>query len=255
MCLVFLAYEHHPHYRLIVAANRDEYFSRPSAPAQYWSDHPQVLAGRDLQQLGTWMGITLDGRFTALTNYRDPRRHCPNPLSRGHLTGDFLCGTQSPTEYLAAVSSQAQQYNGFNLLVGDKQSLWYFSNVQQQVLPMAPGIHGLSNHLLDTPWPKLEQGRQQLALCLTQAHINEQDLWNILTNRQKPDDGRLPKTGVGLEWERTLSSAFVESPDYGTRSSTILLVGYNDSVRFVERVYHSSLSAYQEVSYEFQIKT
>lgn len=255
MCLVFFAYQHHPQYSLIVAANRDEYYSRPSAPAQYWSDHPQVLAGRDLKELGTWMGITMDGRFAALTNYRDPRRQSDNSLSRGHLTGSFLCGQQSPTEYLESVASQAQQYNGFNLLVGDKQSLWYFSNVQGQVLQIPPGIHGLSNHLLNTPWPKLEQGRQQLAQCLAQADISENDLWAILTSRQKPIDDKLPVTGVGLEWERTLSSPFVESPEYGTRSSTILLVGYDDSVRFVERVYHSSLHSWQEVSYEFQIRT
>ena len=255
MCLVFFANQHHPQYRLIVAANRDEYFSRPSAPAQYWSDHPQVLAGRDLKEFGTWMGITIDGRFAALTNYRDPRRHSASALSRGHLTGGFLCGKQSPTDYLIAVANQAQQYNGFNLIVGDKQSLWYFSNVQEQLLKIPPGIHGLSNHLLDTPWPKLEQGRQQLAQCLNQTDVKISNLWDILTSCQKPDDDKLPQTGVGLEWERTLSSAFVRSPEYGTRSSTILLVGYNDSVKFIERIYHTSLSSWQESSYEFQIRT
>jgi len=255
MCLVFLAYQHHPHYRLIVAANRDEYFTRPSAPAHYWSDHPQILAGRDLQELGTWMGITTDGRFAGLTNYRDPRRHVTTPLSRGHLTAGFLQDKQSPTEYLNSITRQTQQYNGFNLLVGDQQSLWYFSNVQGQLLPITPGVHGLSNHLLNTPWPKLELGRQQLVQFLTKNDVIEEDLWSILTSRQKPADDQLPKTGVGLDWERTLSSPFVESPDYGTRSSTILLVGYNHMVRFVERVYHPSLSSWQEVSYEFQIKT
>lgn len=255
MCLILFAYQHHPQYRLIVAANRDEYFSRPSSPIQYWSDHPQVLAGRDLKEFGTWMGITIDGRFAAITNYRDPRRYTSNPLSRGHLAGNFLCGKQSATDYLETVANQAHQYNGFNLLVGDKQSLWYFSNAHEQLLQIPPGVHGLSNHLLNTPWPKVEQGRQQLTQCLTQADVTANDLWDILTNRQKPYDDRLPKTGVSIEWERTLSSAFVESPEYGTRSSSILLVGYNDSVKFVERVYHTSLSSWQEISYEFQIET
>lgn len=255
MCLIFFANQNHPQYRLIVAANRDEYFSRPSAPAQYWTDHPQVLAGRDLKEFGTWMGITIDGRFAALTNYRDPRRHSANALSRGHLTSGFLCGKQSPNDYLISVTNQAQQYNGFNLIVGDKQSLWYFSNVQEQLLEIPPGIHGLSNHLLDTPWPKLERGRQQLAQCLIQTDIAVTDLWDILSDRQKPDDDKLPETGVGIEWERTLSSAFVKSPEYGTRSSTILLVGYDDSVKFIERIYNTSHGSWQESSYELQIKT
>ena len=254
MCLVLFAYQHHPKYSLVVAANRDEYFARPTAPAQYWPDYPQILAGRDLKELGTWMGITVHGQFSALTNYRDPRRHSPEALSRGHLVGDFLRGQQSPAEYLESVAKQASQYNGFNLLVGDKRSLWYYANRQGKLQQLEPGIYGMSNHLLNTPWPKLEQGRQQLAQCLAQPNVSDEDLWAILTNRQKPADDTLPDTGVGLEWERTLSSAFIESPEYGTRSSTILLIGRDDSVRFVERLYLPSLSSWQEASYEFQIK-
>jgi len=168
MCLILFAYQHHPKYPLIVAANRDEYYARPSAPAQYWSDHPHVLAGRDLKELGTWMGITAQGRFAALTNYRDPQRHSTDALSRGHLVADFLCNQQSSHEYLKKIAKQSKQYNGFNLLVGDQKSLWYYSNQQGDIQPIAPGVHGLCNHLLNTPWPKLEQGRQQLSQCLTQ---------------------------------------------------------------------------------------
>ncbi|WP_378954803.1 NRDE family protein [Pelosinus sp. sgz500959] len=254
MCLILFAYQHHPKYSLIVAANRDEYFSRPSAPAEYWSDHPHVLAGRDLKELGTWMGITIDGNFAALTNYRAPSNQSATALSRGHLVSDFLCDKHSPAQYLESVAQKAKRYNGFNLLVGDGQSLWYYGNRQEKVQQVMPGIHGICNHILNTPWPKLEQGRQQLAQCLTQADVCEDDLWNILSNRQKAADDELPMTGVGLEWERTLSSIFVEGLEYGTRSSTILLVGYDDSVKFVERSYHASLTSWQEVSYEFKIK-
>ena len=252
MCLILFAYQHHPKYPLIVAANRDEYYARPSAPARYWSDHPHILAGRDLKELGTWMGITVHGRFAALTNYRHPKRHFADALSRGHLVADFLSNQQSPREYLEKVARQSHQYNGFNLLVGDQQSLLYYSNIQDEIQSITPGVHGLCNHLLNTPWPKLEQGRQQLAQRLTQDTVSENDLWSILTNREKALDDTLPHTGVSLEWERTLSSIFIESPEYGTRSSTILLMGQDDSVNFVERRYHSSLSSWQEVSYQFK---
>ena len=252
MCLILFAYQHHPKYPLIVAANRDEYYARPSAPARYWSDHPHILAGRDLKELGTWMGITVHGRFAALTNYRHPKRHFADALSRGHLVADFLSNQQSPREYLEKVARQSHQYNGFNLLVGDQQSLLYYSNIQDEIQSITPGVHGLCNHLLNTPWPKLEQGRQQLTQYLTQDTVSENDLWSILTNREKALDDTLPHTGVSLEWERTLSSIFIESPEYGTRSSTILLMGQDDSVNFVERRYHSSLSSWQEVSYQFK---
>ena len=253
MCLILFAYQHHPNYPLIVAANRDEYYARPSAPAQYWSDHPHILAGRDLKELGTWMGITVHGRFAALTNYRDPQHHSDQALSRGHLVADFLHKHQPPHEYLEKIENQAKQYNGFNLLVGDLQSLWYYSNQQEQIQRVTPGVHGLCNHLLNTPWSKLSKGRQQLAQCLTGDTVSETDLWDILTNREKAPDDTLPNTGVSVEWERTLSSIFIESPEYGTRSSTILLVGHDGSVKFVERTYHSSLSSWQEVSYQFEL--
>ncbi len=254
MCLILFAYKQHPNYSLIVAANRDEYFSRSSASAEYWSDYPHVLAGRDLKEWGTWMGVTIDGKFSAITNYRDPARQSADALSRGHLVSEFLCGKQLPFEYLESVASKADQYNGFNLLVGDKQSLWYYSNRQEKVQQVMPGIHGICNHLLNTPWPKLEQGRQQLAQCLKQDDVCEDDLWKILTNRQRAADNQLPVTGVGVERERTLSSIFVEGLEYGTRSSTILLVGYDNSVKFVERRYHSSLTSWEEVSYNFKMK-
>lgn len=255
MCLILFAYQHHPRYSLIVIANRDEYFSRPSAPAQYWLDHPRVLAGRDLKELGTWMGITVAGDFAALTNYRDPSKQSATALSRGHLVSDFLCNKHSPLPYLESVAKKAGQYNGFNLLVGDRQSLWYYGNRQEKIQQVMPGIHGICNHLLNTPWPKLEKGRQQLEKCLAQDDVCEDDLWNILANSQKANDDQLPVTGVGLEWERTLSSIFVEGLEYGTRSSTVLLIGYDGSVKFMERIYHPALTSWQEVSYEFQIKS
>lgn len=254
MCLILFAYQHHPNYPLIIAANRDEYYARPTAPAQYWNDAPHILAGRDLKERGTWMGVTVHGQVAALTNYRDPLRHCPTAVSRGHLVSNFLRSNAAPADYLQAVVGQAEQYNGFNLLVGHYRSLWYYSNRQGEIQQLQPGVYGMSNHLLNTPWPKLESGRQQLAQCLAQTDIAEEDLWSILASRQQPPDDELPATGVGLEWERRLAPAFIISPEYGTRSSTILLIDNNDQVKLIERTYHPTHSSWQEVSYKFKIK-
>lgn len=254
MCLILFAYKYHPNYPLIVAANRDEFYSRPTSPAHYWSDQPDILAGRDLKELGTWMGITVHGRFAALTNYRDPSQHTVNPLSRGHLVANYLKNQQSPQEYLEDICKQADQYNGFNLLVGDLHSLWYYGNKQGQVHPIVPGVHGLCNHLLNTPWPKLEKGRQQLIQCLTKEEVCEDDLWHILTNEEKAADDLLPNTGVGLDLERTLSPIFIASPEYGTRSSTLLLIRQDGWVTFAERKYHSSQSSWQNSTYNLQLK-
>ncbi|PKN38768.1 MAG: hypothetical protein CVU62_00785 [Deltaproteobacteria bacterium HGW-Deltaproteobacteria-2] len=251
MCLILFAYKVHPSYRLILAANRDEFYERPSLPADFWEDQHNVLAGRDLKEGGTWLGITKEGKFAAITNYRDPSAFKSNAPSRGRLVSRYLIGKQNAAGYLEDVSSQADKYNGFNLLIGDDNDLFVFSsNGEKQKLN--PGIYGLSNHNLNTPWPKVSRGKRLLKSTLDQKRSElKKTLFTVLADRHIPPDSKLPSTGVGLEWERILSSMFITSPDYGTRSSTILLIGKNRRVRFVEKVFDGQKEPWIESSFSF----
>lgn len=236
MCLIFTAYDYHPEYLLIVAANRDEYYSRPSAQAHFWEENPDVLAGKDLEHRGTWLGIARRGRFAALTNYRDPASIKSNARSRGLLVRDYLFSSGDPPDYIAAVNRVREEYNVFNLLLADKKSMWYYSSRTGGFEKLAPGIYGLSNHLLDTPWPKVARGKKALQHVLEKAGEGlVEDLFGLLSGREQACDAELPQTGVSLEWERLLSPIFIQSDIYGTRSSTVLLVGRSGRVRFYER--------------------
>lgn len=254
MCIILFAYRHHPRYWLVLAANRDEFYRRPSAPAHFWPDQPMLLAGRDLEQMGTWLGITRSGRLAALTNYRDPASYRPDALSRGKLVSGYLGSDQPPPAYLAAVDRQAGQYNGFNLLVGDTAGLWYYSNRHNTIISVAPGIHGLSNHLLNTPWPKIVAGRQKLAASLAADDVEEDKLWDILADRQPAPDHELPATGVSRELERALSPIFIITPDYGTRVGTLLLIDYAGNVRFIERTYSPTGDSIATREYIFKLR-
>lgn len=235
MCLILIAYRCRPGYELLVAANRDEFHDRPTAPLAFWDDAPDVLAGRDLQEGGAWMGIARAGRFAALTNYRDPSRVVSGAPSRGHLVSGYLRGEQPAPASLEQLRSVADGYNSFNLLLGDETGLYYYSNRVGEPRALPPGLYGLSNHLLDTPWPKLQRGRAALhSLLAQQSDPTPDDLLRILTDRTLAPDVELPQTGVPLEWERWLSSIFIDAPGYGTRSSTVLLVDSNNCARMVE---------------------
>ena len=224
MCLILIAYRARPDYELLVAANRDEFHDRPTAPLAFWDDAPEVLAGRDLKEGGTWLGITRAGRFAALTNYRDPRSVRPDAPSRGHLVSDYLRGGEPARGYLDRLMPRADAYNGFNLLLGDETGLYYYSNRAGGFQALAPGVYGLSNHLLDTPWPKLERGRRALRRVLDHGSDPTPDaLLHLLMDRTPAPDAELPDTGVPLEWERWLSPIFITAPNYGTRSSTVLM--------------------------------
>lgn len=235
MCLILIAYRCHPGYELLVAANRDEFHDRPTAPLAFWDDAPQVLAGRDLRQGGTWMGVTRTGRFAAITNYRDPGRMRPDAPSRGRLVGDFLQGSQPAGAYLEGLLPRTGRYNGFNLLLGDETGLHYYSNHAGSPRSLSPGWYGLSNHVLDTPWPKLRRGLAMLRRALDQRpDPTPDDLLRLLADRAVAPDPELPRTGVPLEWERWLSPIFIDAPGYGTRSSTVLLVDERGRARMVE---------------------
>jgi uncharacterized protein with NRDE domain len=236
MCLVLVALDRHPEYSLIVAANRDEFYDRPAAPAAFWADAPSVLAGRDLQAGGTWLGVDRQGRFAAVTNYRQGRRESPAPRSRGRLVSDFLTAAIPTADYLRRVARDAHLYAGFNLLAGQRGELHYFSNRDGPPRTLAPGVYGLSNHLLDTPWPKVRSAKSALgALWHRRGPELTADLLALLADRTRPPDESLPRTSVGREWERLLSSAFILSGEYGTRSSTVVLVGRDGDAEFLER--------------------
>lgn len=222
MCLILVSWQPNTPTPLVVAANRDEIMSRGARPAAFWPDAPDSLAGRDLQKGGTWLGITRRGRFAAITNYRDADRVRDNMVSRGNLVAEFLKTDITPPHYLNHLRDSADRYNGYNLLFGDAGSLWYFSNVEDQGRELAPGLYGLSNHLLDTPWPKVARGKSALSAALAALPARE-PLFDLLKDDAIAPDHELPRTGVSTEWERLLSAAFIRGGSYGTRSSTVVV--------------------------------
>ena len=253
MCLILFAWKMHENFPLILTANRDEFYARPTAPAAFWEDAPGLLAGRDLREGGTWLGITRKGSLAALTNYRDPATLKDGAPSRGKLVSDFLRGRRTPKAYLHWLSPRAARYNGFGLLVGNPDELYYFSNRGTPIC-LLPGIHGMSNHLLDTPWPKVERGKQALGGLLEREKApSPEALLDLLADRSRPPDDRLPVTGVGLEWERVLSPLFIESPLYGTRSSTVLIIDRKGRTTFVERVFKSEPDPWMTSRFDFRI--
>jgi uncharacterized protein with NRDE domain len=253
MCLILFAWEVHPDYRLILAANRDEFHARPTAPAVWWRTPPGVLAGRDLAGGGTWFGIDRRGRWAAVTNFRDPVQVHPGARSRGLLVRDYLATGTAPSTWLAEVVGQAEEFRAFNLLAGDCNEVAWFGSRDGRVRVLPAGIYGLSNALLDTPWPKVTGGKAALAALLGQQAVSAEALLNLLADQTPAPDAELPATGVGRERERLLSSRFIRSADYGTRCSTVLLVGVDDRAEFHERRFAADGSCQGEVRESFRL--
>jgi uncharacterized protein with NRDE domain len=252
MCLILFAHRLHPNFPLVLAANRDEFFARPTDAARFWPEHSHVLAGRDLEKGGTWMGVARDGRWSAVTNFRDGTRPDADSRSRGELVAGYLCHAAPGADYVAGIISRQQSYHGFNLLVGDRTGVQYLSNRTRRAETLAPGLYGLSNGPLDASWPKVERGKRALhATLANDATDVAEKLFEMLADRRIADEATLPRTGVSLEWERTLSAAFIAAPDYGTRSSTLLLIGNDDSVHFRERSFSPEGSLIGERRFEF----
>ncbi|RPI42995.1 MAG: NRDE family protein [Betaproteobacteria bacterium] len=238
MCLILFSLGHHPGFPLVVAANRDESYGRPAAPVCFWPDAPYIAGGRDLRAGGTWLGITRHGRWGALTNYRRGGSYRENAPSRGQLVSDYLESDISPEAYLRKLEPIAAQFNGFNLLVGDASGLHYLSNRDAGPRQVEPGIHGLSNHLLDTPWPKVEMGKQALHALGERPRDSIIDyLLDALSRRSVPAESELPDTGVGQAQERVLSPPFIAGESYGTRASTVILVDEDGQVSIEERAF------------------
>jgi uncharacterized protein with NRDE domain len=251
VCLIFISLKEYSQYKLIVAANRDEFYNRKTAAADFWPDQPNILGGRDLEAGGTWLGISKNGRVSMITNYRDPHNIRANAPSRGHLVSDYLAGTTNSFEYMQTLVPKAKDYNGFNLVTGTTDQLHYFSNYGDGITTMDKGLFGLSNHLLDTPWPKVKKGKEYVHDIISKPFTSA-DLFQLLYNEQIAADDVLPDTGVGLERERWLSAMFIKSPGYGTRCSTVILVDYDNTVSFAERVYDLSTFSYSEKSFTFK---
>lgn len=242
MCLLVIAWRSHPRYPLIAAANRDEFHERPAAPLGRWPDRP-ILGGRDLRAGGTWLALDRARRFGVLTNFRDLQRPSPAAPSRGELIPDYLSQSGGAGEFTRALEPRADRYSGFNLLLADARELWYASNrATPFARPLPPGLYGLSNHLLDTPWPKLERARKAFGSWLAASpspHIEA--LWRILEDRSPAAaDEPLPETGLPRELERALSSPFVLDPRYGTRCSTVVMLEASGALLVRERRFDPS---------------
>jgi uncharacterized protein with NRDE domain len=251
VCLLVVAWQCTPGYRLVLAGNRDEFHDRPAAAAGWWDE--ATLGGRDLRAGGSWLGAQRSGRFAVVTNYREPLEEGRGPRSRGELVTAYLAGSDSPESFAHSLSARGRHYGGFNLLIGSPDALVYVSNRDRGPETLAPGVYGLSNHLLDTLWPKLRRTRQRFEALLP-AGAPTTELLQILADREPAADGDLPETGIGPEWERLLSAPFIVSPRYGTRCSTVIRLTEDGEMDFTERRFDASGDCTGESSFAFPIR-
>ena len=261
MCLILFAWQVRPDHPLVLAANRDEYFRRPTRPAHYWDDAPGVLGGRDLEAGGSWLGVDTRGRVAAVTNYREPPRARAGELSRGLLVSDFLKGDKAAADYLREVIRWQRRYDAFNLLLADATGLYFYSSREPDYRALAPGCYGISNGELDCPWPKVKKGKQVLrrqlgsGQALDSEALDSEALFDLLADDTPAADRELPDTGVGLEIERKLSPIFINLDGYGTRCSTVLIMGAQGNVFFAERNFDATGKALDTGRFEFSRKS
>ncbi|HMV44500.1 MAG TPA: NRDE family protein [Leptospiraceae bacterium] len=248
MCILFIAINEHKNFPLIILANRDEFQNRPTRSAQFWEDHPNLLAGRDEQDKGTWLGITKEKRISALTNYRNIPLHKEGRISRGLLVRDFLISNKTAEEYLEILESSKENYNPYNILLGNPTELYVYNNVSNQRQKLEKGFHGLSNAFLNSPWPKLSRGIEHLKKAVLTNQLEKDYLFSLMQDETKATDDLLPDTGVGLDKERFLSSIFLKSEVYGTRSTAILLFDRQNTVSFYEKTYNPKGEVVKEFS-------
>ncbi len=237
MCLIVFAYKVHPEYPLILATNRDESYHRPTQSAEFWNDHPDLLAGKDLKAGGTWMGITKSHRFAALTNFRNMNSIRNDAPSRGQIVKNYLTSEVSASEFFDSIKNQSDKYNGFNLLYGQSDDLYYFNNIENRLQRVQPGYHTLSNAFLDTDWPKSKQALNNFKEVIGSDPMDYDQLFTLLQNTKRFPDKLLPSTGLSREKERVVSSVFILSDDYGTRSSTLVYANPDRESTFIEKTY------------------
>jgi uncharacterized protein with NRDE domain len=253
MCLILFAYDTHPSYKLVLTANRDEFYARPTQQAHFWPEQPHILAGKDLQAGGTWIGVSKAGKLAALTNYRDPANINPDAPSRGALTIDFLNSALSAKDYLHQIDKNGLEYNGFNLLLLDETGLWCYNNLQRAITQVPSGVHGLSNATLNTSWPKTDSAKQQLAQLTANETIEKTALVAMMENKSTAPDEMLPKTGVPYQWEKLLSARFIESESYGSRITTVITITHANEISFLEKSHSIAGSEEKVIEFSFSI--
>jgi len=250
MCLLVFAWQTDPDHALVLAGNRDEFHDRPAEPADWWND--AIVGGKDLRAGGTWMAAHRDGRFAVVTNYREPLAEGRGPRSRGELVARYLENDATPESYARAVAARGRAYAGYNLLLGSTDTLVYLSNRGRGPEMLEPGIYGLSNHLLDTPWPKLQRTRARFERLLI-AGAGTTELMDMLGDREPAADDELPETGIGPQWERLLSAPFIVSPHYGTRCSTVIKLRKNGEMSLTERRFDAAGGETGESDFRFAV--
>ncbi len=251
MCILFIAIKQHKDYPLVILANRDEFQQRPTTSARFWKEHPELLAGRDLQEGGTWLGLTKTGRISALTNYRDIPLHKEGRKSRGLLVRDYLTTDTTTAAYLDLLVETKDNYNPYNILIGNPNELYVYNNVSNEINQLEEGFHGLSNAYLNSPWPKISRGIDGLKNYILNSKLSKDDLFSIMKDETKAPDSMLPNTGVGLEKERFLSSIFIQNQVYGTRSTAVILYDWQNTVSFYERTYNPGGETTSELEFSF----
>lgn len=252
MCFILVGLKVRPDYPLVIAANRDEFLQRPTASAHWW--HHGFLAGKDIEQGGTWLGVSKSGRFAAVTNLRSPA-NIQSPRSRGELVSGFLRGKISADAYYRSLESRLYHYRPFNLLTGDLDGLYYFNNRHKGLQELTPGVYGLSNAFLDTPWPKMVDGKHTFANHLNLEKLDTEGLFGLLRNPHTYTDDELPQSDLDRHRERQLSAIFIEGEQYATRSSTVLLFRNNGDAYYEERSYSGRLEGPDQCQFEFKLET
>lgn len=236
MCLISIAYQYHPKYKLILLANRDEFYQRPTREAHWWDENESVFGGKDLQAGGSWLAVSKNGKIGAITNFRNPSRIIKNKISRGQILSNYILSDISEKKYINELSDTGENFEGYNLLLGNQENLYHFSNINQKLTSITPGVYALSNHLLNTPWPKVEKAKKVMhKLIETGNVIDVEAAFKLFSDKQRAPDDQLPNTGIGLSYERHLSSIFIDIPQYGTRATTLLMIDNENKVYFEER--------------------
>lgn len=254
MCILFIAVKQHPDYPLIIAANRDEYFARPTESSHFWPNHPNVLAGKDLVAGGTWMGVTKTGEIASLTNIRNPEKMLDNARSRGELVLNYLTNQPDTRDYLNTLKTNKDHYNGYNLLLGRWDDLYVYNNHDNEAQPLTEGFYGLSNANLNSPWPKVNKGVKDLEeYCKNPGDLKDKVFFELMQDDTLAEDHLVQKTGAPQEWEKQLSSIFIRTPKYGTRASTLVLVDQSHQLHWHEKVYDENGECTQDIEHNIQL--
>ena len=255
MCLITFRIAQHPTYKLVLAANRDEAYARPTEAANFWKSQPTLLAGKDLEANGTWLGITKEGKIAAITNCHDGDFEEAIPAkkkSRGKIVTDYLASPLSPEDFLNELIEEKDAYLPFNVLLGTVDQLFHFNSLEQSFTPLKPGTHSISNATLNTPWPKVRRTKEQINKLASEKDAYMESLFQMMMDETPAPDDQLPNTPLPLDLNRKVSAPFIKTDEFGTRCTTLILVDQENNVTFVERTYDHTQN-YVDRTFEFTI--